>query len=450
MFDAIKRLWKGIRRMFGYTVIKDIVGKDVALSEKMIDAVNDWKKMLYGEADWVTGPVKSLGIESGICREFADAVLVEMESNINNEKLDKVYQKCIMNLNEELQEGLGLGSLIIRPLGENTAEYITADRFIPIRFGDDGKLLDVGFLSVKRIGQNDIYTKFERHYFTNGNLTIENKCFHSESENDIGIQCDLDNVEEWKDIAPGPVMYPGMNRMDFGYYRNPVKNRIDGSKCGVAVFESAKELICKADMQGARYDWEYESGERAIHVDSRALKHDKRKGVLGLAKLNKRLYRGLDLEDGKDRELFKDYSPEMRDEAYKRGLEEYKRQIEFNVGLAYGDLSEVQQVEKTAEEVKSSKLRKYNRVGAIQKNLKDCLEDFVAGLAFYNSMLNSGYEFSCVFNDSILTDEEKERQTDRADMAAGIMSKVEYRMKWYDETEEEAKKHVVDDAQILE
>ncbi len=42
----------------------------------------------------------------------------------------------------------------------------------------------------------------------------------------------------------------------------------------------------------------------------------------------------------------------------------------------------------------------------IQNNLYDCLEDFVAGLAFYNSMLNSVYEFSCKFNDSILTYEE--------------------------------------------
>ena len=450
MFEGIKNLWKGIKRMFGYTVLKDIVGKEIALSEAMIAAINNWKQMLDGQAEWINGPVKSLGIEYGICREFSDAVLVEMESNISNEKLDDAYQHCISKLNEELQEGIGIGSLIIRPLGGNVSEFVTADKFIPISFSDDGKLLDVGFLTVKRVGQNDFYTKFERHYFTNGNLTIENKCFHSQTENDIGLSCGLENVEEWKNIEPGPIIYPGMTRMDFGYYRNPVKNRIDGSKCGVSIFESAKELIKKTDIQGARYDWEYESGERAIHVDSRALKHDKKRGTIGLAKLNKRLYRGLDIEDGKDRELFKDYSPEMRDEAYKRGLEEYKRQIEFNVGLAYGDLSDVQQVEKTAEEVKTSKLRKYNRVAAIQTNLKDCLEDYVAGLAFYNSMLNSGYEFSCTFNDSILTDEKTERQQDKEDVAMGAMSMLEYRMKWYNEDEATAKKNLPEQNTVME
>lgn len=449
MFEGIRNLWKGIRRMFGYTVLKDIVGKDIALSENMINAINRWKQMLDGQAEWVNDPVKSLGIEAGICREFADAVLVEMESNVSNERLDAAYQKCLSNLNEELQEGIGIGSMIVRPLSGNTVEFVTADKFIPISFSDDGKLLDVGFLTVKRVGQNDYYTKFERHYFIDGNLTIENKCFHSQSENDIGLSCDLDNVEEWRNIEPGPITYPGMNRMDFGYYRNPVKNRIDGSKCGVSIFESAKELIRKADVQGARYDWEYESGERAIHVDSRALSQDKRKGRLGMSKLNKRLYRGLDLDDG-NKDLFKDYSPEMRDEAYKRGLEEYKRQIEFNVGLAYGDLSDVQQVEKTAEEIKASKLRKYNRVDAIQTNLKECLEDFVAALAFYNSMLNSGYEFSCTFNDSILTDEKTERQQDREDVAMGSMSMLEYRMKWYNEDEATAKKNLPEQNTVME
>lgn len=443
MFDGFRRFWRGVKRMFGYTTLKNIVGKDITLSGRMIDSINDWKNMMNGQADWITDYIKSLKIEDGICREFADAVLIEMESSVSVDRLEQVYQKTIADLNENLQEGLGLGSLVIKPIGPDKAEYITADKFIPISLDDDGKPVDIGFLTTKRVGDNDYFTRFERHYFMNGNLTIENKCYHSQDSSDIGQECSLQEVPEWAGINPGPVTYPGMQRMDFGYYRNPIKNRIDGSACGVSVFESARELIRKADIQAARLDWEYESGERAIHVDSRALKQDKTTGRSGMAKLNRRLYRGLNLEDGKDKELLKEYSPTMRDDAYNRGLEKYLREIEFNVGLAYGDLSDVQQVEKTAAEVKTSKARKFNRVGAIQNKLKDCLEDFVAGLAFYNGLYNSGYEFSCNFNDSILTDEETERQQDRQDVSMGAMTLVEYRAKWYGETEEEAAQHVV-------
>ena len=56
--------------MFGYTTIKNIIGRDVVLSQTMIDAINDWKKMLNGEAEWLTDSIKSLRIEHGICREF--------------------------------------------------------------------------------------------------------------------------------------------------------------------------------------------------------------------------------------------------------------------------------------------------------------------------------------------------------------------------------------------
>lgn len=450
MFDGFKRFWKGLMQMFGYTTLKQIVGKDIALSDRMIYEINEWKQMLNGEADWITGIVASLKIEEGICREFADCTLVEMETSVSNERLDKIYQKNIASLNENLQEGLALGSFVLKPLGETAAEFVSADKIIPISFGDDGKPNDIAFLTVKKVGNADYFTRFERHYFTNGNLTIENKCFHSQTVNDIGLPCSLEAVEEWENIEPGPITYPGMNRMDFGYYRNPIKNKVDGSACGVSVYDSAVGLIRKADIQGARLDWEYESGERAIHVDNRALKKDKSTGKFGMAKLSSRLYRGLNLEAGKDQELLKEYSPEMRDEAFKRGLEEYKREIEFSVGLAYGDLSNAQEVAKTATEIKASKNRKYNRVTAIQNNLYDCLEDFVAGLAFYNSMLNSGYEFSCKFNDSILTDEETERQQDRQDVSMGVMSHLEYRMKWYNEDETTAKKMLPEQNQVME
>lgn len=447
--DRMITAWRNIRKMFGYTDIKRIIGQDVALSESMINSINGWKAMLNGKAGWVADSdyIKSLRIERGICREFSDVVLTEMESSVSNEKLNEFYQKMLADLNENLQDGLGLGSFILKPLPDGKSEFVTADNFIPIKFDDDGKPSDCAFLAIKRTGENQYYTKLERHRLDNNVLIIENTAFYSQDKSDIGMKVSLEDVPEWSKLQPA-VSYPGMDKMDFGYYRNPIKNHIDESPCGVSIFEDATDRICEADEQASRLKWEYQSGERAIHVDERALR--KKNGQVSMGKLNKRLYRGLNLEAGKDNELLKEYSPDMRDEAYHRGLEKILRQIEFIVGLAYGDLSDVQLVEKTATEVKASKYRKYNRVNAIQTKLETCLSDFVDGLAFWNGLYTSGYEFNCNFNDSILTDEETERQQDRSDMAAGVMTKVEYRMKWYNETEEEAKKHIVEDEGVVE
>ena len=448
MFDGLKRLWGRIVSMFNYTTLKNIIGKDVALSQPMIDAINKWKKMLVGNADWCGDIVESLKLEEGICREFADSVLVEMEAKIlNNDNMDAVLQKSLSDMNKKLQTGLALGAMVLRPLGPDKAEYVAADKFIPISFDDSGTPNDIAFLVVKSVGENDYYTRVERHYFTNGNLTIENKCYHSQSQSDIGQNCSLEEVAEWANILLGPITYPGMTEMDFGYYQNPIENKVDGSSCGVSVYESAENLIRKADVQGARLDWEYDSGERAIHVDERALKN--RGGKTYLPRLKKRLYKGFNLDDN-NKDLYKEYSPEMRDEAFRRGLEEYKREIEFNVGLAYGDLSDAQEVDKTATEVLASKTRKYNRVTAIQGKLEECLNGFVNALAFYNGSYMSGVEFTCEFNDSILADEESERQQDRQDVSMGVMSLLEYRMKWYNEDEETARSKIPEQNQVME
>ena len=46
------------------------------------------------------------------------------------------------------------------------------------------------------------------------------------------------------------------------------------------------------------------------------------------------------------------------------------------------------------------------------------------------------------FDDSIIEDTEAQKTSDRTDVTNGVMSKVEYRMKWYGETEEDAIKNL--------
>lgn len=433
--------WKGVLgRMFGYTEMKQIAGTDITMSQTMIDAINRWKDMINGCAGWLdeSRGIISLRSEVGICRELTDIAIGEMECKVSDETLDAVFQSAIRDLNENLQDGLALGSFILKPLGPDKSEFVSADKFIPVSFGDNGVPNDVMFLTRKRAGETSWYTRVERHKFDeNKNLVIENKCYYSSSESNIGLPCSLSAVPEWAQIEPGPITYPGMYKNDYGYFRVPMKNRVDGSPCGVSIYADAEELIRQADIQYGRLDWEYSSGERAVHVDERALRHQGG-GKVSMPAGKQRLYRGLNLEQGQG-ELYKEYSPAMRDEAYIRGLEKAYRSIEFVVGLAYGDLSDASEVDKTATEIRASKQRKYNRVNAIQENLRDCLADFVDAMAFYNDMFTSHYEFSCIFNDSILTDEETERDQDRRDVSMGAMSLVQYRMKWYQEDEETAK-----------
>jgi A118 family predicted phage portal protein len=435
--------------MFPVKNVKQAIGSDVAISAAMVDKIEEWANMLKGKAEWVDNDsIYSLRLEQGITREFANVCLNEMTSKVTNRKLHDIYESAIEDLNENLQSGLALGSFIIKPLGENKVEYVLADSFIPVEFDSRGRLIKVVFVETKRVKDDDCYFRFEYHSLDKSGLTITNKAYHSNNKTELGRETNLESVAEWANLEPY-INYPLMDKPDFGYYRNPIKNDIDGSFNGVSIYDSAKYLIKQADTQFGRLNWEFESGERAVHVDSAALKIDKTKGTSSVSKLNKRLYRAVDVQMGDNKELFDTFSPEFREVSLLSGLEEYKRNIEFAVGLSYGDISNPSTIEKTATEIKSAKKRKYNTVSAIQKNLKTCLEDLVFALAFYNSLATTGYEFVCDFKDSILVDEETERSQDRSDVAMGVMQLWEYRAKWFGEDEATAKAMIPQQADVI-
>lgn len=445
---------KGVyRRLFPIKDIKTALNIKIAISQEMLNKINAWQNCYAGNAIWLDENVKSLRLEQAITREFANIVLNEMTAGVSVPKLDQLFKNAIRDLNINLQSGLATGAMIIKPLGMDKVQYVSANSFIPIEFDSRGRLLKVVFPEFKKL--NDVYyTRLEYHSLDKDRgLTISNKAYRSVSEGQLGTEIPLSMIDEWENL-PSAIAYPMMKRPAFGYYRNPINNCIDGSHCGVSIFDSALDLIKLTDIQFGRLDWEFESGERLILVDDAALQNKETIDGLKRAdmpKLNDRLFIMLGLSGGANGEdFYKEFSPQFRQADIISGLEEYKRNIEFSVGLSYGDISNPQTITKTATEIKSAKERKYNTVTAIQNNLRDCLDDLVYALAFYNSLITSGYSFACSFKDSILTDEETERKQDIQDLNLGIMRPEEYRAKWYGEDIDKAAENLPQTAQVID
>lgn len=445
---------KGVyKRLFPIKNIQTALNIKPAISKEMLDCIRVWQDCYSGRSYWVDKDVKSLKLEQSITREFSNTVVNEMTASVTVPKLDHIFQKAKRNIGIYLQRGLATGAMVIKPIGGDRVQYVAANAFIPVEYDSGGRLIKVIFPEFKRIGDN-YYTRLEYHDFDYENgLIITNKSYVSNNANTLGEEIPIFYVDEWKNLAPF-TSYPMMNRPAFGYYRNPIDNKIDGSHCGVSIFDSAIDLIRLADIQFSRLDWEFESGERTVLIDQSAL--EPIRTIEGLKKfempkLNERLYKGINLSEGSNGEdFYKEFSPQFRQADIISGLEEYKRNIEFAVGLAYGDLSNPQFVDKTATEVLASKQRKYNTVTAIQENLKDCLDDLVYALAFYNSMTKSGYKFNCDFKDSILTDEREERKQDQQDLANGTLRPDEYRSKWRGEDIETARENLPQTAQVID
>lgn len=440
--DFLKGVW---RRLFPLRDIKTALNIKPAITQEMLNSIEIWANSYSGQADWLNDNIKSLGLEKAVTREFANIVLNEMTVNISNPKLLEIFNIAIRDLNMNFQRGLATGAMVIKPLGADGVQFVSANAFIPIEYDSCGRLVKVVFPEFKQI-EDKFYTRLEYHDLDpQKGLTITNTAYSSTSKGNLGREIPLEYVEEWQNIEPYTA-YPLMFRPAFGYYRNPIDNTIDGSHAGISVFNSALDLIRLTDIQFSRLDWEFESGERAVHADVSVLKDTKT-----VAKLNERLYRGVKIDTGvNNNSFFDEFSPQLRQVDLIAGLNEYKRNIEFSVGLAYGDISDPNTVAKTATEIKSAKDRKYNTVTAIQQNLKECLEDLTYALAFYNALATSNYTFTCTFKDSILIDEEAERKQDIQDLNLGILNPWEYRAKWYGEDKETALANLPQPAEVVE
>lgn len=443
--SIISKIKEWIKKMLSKSDVSSVYGVELAITDDMLNAIEDWERMYAGKAFWINHEkgIYSLRLEQAIVRELSNISTNEMTIKISNKKLDDIFRSSVKNLNLNLQRGLASGAMIIKPLGEDKVQFVPQSQFIPVEYDVNGRLIKVIFPEVKYLGNNDYRIRLEYHSLDyEKGLTITNRAFRSFDGVSLGREIPLSDVAEWAKLLPY-VSYPLMLRPAFGYYVNPIANTIDGSYSGVSIFDSVKNLIRLTDTQFGRLDWEFESGERAVDVDTTTLKPTENlltgKKSFELPNLKERLYRGLNISGGSKGDFYHEFSPQLRQVDFIAGLEEYKREIEFAVGLAYGDISNPQTVDKTATEIKSSKQRKFDTVTAIQNNLKLCLEDLCYALAFYNSLTQSGYEITINFEDSILADDEVKRASDRQDVAMGVMPLWEYRMKWYGEDEKTAK-----------
>lgn len=415
----------------------ETLGIKAAASEPMAAAVRQWDSMYKSSVP--------LSLPSAIASETARLVTLELHSEIGGstraQYLNTQYKRLLGKIRSITEYACASGGVMLKPYvhnGEIEVSCVRSGCFVPTIYDASGRIMGAAFLD-RRYADNKIYTRIEHHIPENGGYVIKNYAFVSESENDIGRQIQFDAVKEWEEIEP-VVRIENLTEPLFAYFRMPMANTVDeNSPLGVSVYSKSEQLIDDANEQYRRMLWEFESGERALYVHDTAFKTD-RDGNRILP--DKRLYRLIAGED-----LFEQWTPELREQNYINGLNEILRKIEFNSGLAYGTLSDVQSSEKTAEEIKASKQRSFSHIADIQNSLKNALCSLVRvmnTLTDLYSLADSGdYSISFGFDDSIVADRKTEFAEKCEMLNLGVMAPWEMRMWYFGEDEQTARDNVV-------
>lgn len=446
--------------MLGKSNIESELNIDIAISPKLEAKIREWGNIYENKAPWLNKDVKSLELGSSIAGEFVRLTTAEMKTEITGSArasfLQEQYKKMLKNLADNLEIGNAKGGLVFKPYVKNEqiyTDFVQEGLFYPISFDDTGKIISVVFSSQKTEGDY-IYTRLEYHRLIGTNYYISNTAYKSKNNSSLGKEINLSEVPEWRDIEK-EVQIENVKKPLFAYYKPPIANNVDTkSPLGISVFAKATGFIKDADEQYGRVMWEYEGSEKAVYASTEALKP--RKEIIRdengkrinweTPKLKDRLFKAIDL-DGKNGEgFFEDYSPEIRDEAFWRGLNKILERIEFSVGLAYGTLSEPTFSDKTATEIKTSKQRSYVTVSRMQENLQTALDDLIYAMDVLTTLYSLAplgtYQASFEWGDSVLMDTEKEQVLQMQEVNAGLRSKLKYIMFRYGLTEEQALKEL--------
>lgn len=447
MFERLVNFIKGaINKMFNTTDIAKDFNIDISTSDEMLSAIEKWSNIYNSRAPWLNEEVKSLHVAKTICEKVAKAVTIELKTKVDDKEIDKVYQRFIKNIRINTEYALGKGGIFFKPFftnGKIKISCIQADKFIPVKFDSTGELLGAIFID-QIIKGKDVYTRLEYQELNDTTLVIKNKAYKTtiHNSNILGTQISLLLVPEWANIQE-EIQINNVNRLLGGYFKIPIANPIDNtSPVGVAIFANAINTLEEIDKQFSRTLWEYEGSELAIDVDETAFKKDQNGNDL-LPKGKGRLYRKLDFGDESKWNVF---SPEIRDTALFNGLNELLRQCESQCGLAFGTISKIENVEKTATEIKSSKQDYYVTVSDVQGALQTALEDLVYSIdilmSLYGIKHKVGANVSFDWDDSILVDSEKKQSQALIEKNAGLIDDIEYFVQTRDYSEEEATEYV--------
>ncbi len=454
MFNRIKAV---IKRMLDAKDVQKVVNQSIGVSSQMRKAINDWAMIYKNTPPW-SGEEKNkrrlLNLGKTICKELARLVLLECKVRVDNCKdVEAIMEKIFEDIRPHFEKALAKGGMAFKPYitgsGKVEVDFVDAENFFPIGYDSNGDIYAAIFVS-KVVYKEKFYTRLEKHEYDSKTRSekIMNFAYCSNSANTLGSQVKVNSVPPWASLSDEAVVQ-GIDSPMFSYFKVPFANTIDDeSPLGVSVFEDCIDLLEDADRQYTRYLWEYEGGELAIDANIDMLMPSTDEDGSGndykMPENQKRLFRRFGGYNNSGEPFYKEYAPQLRDGSYADGLETIFRRIEFNASLAYGTLSRVDNVDKTAEEIKASKQRSYAAVAEIQSALQTASERLAYDILYWQQSRGKNTDVSKLsmtftWDDSIIRDSQRELAERLQLQSAGVIKPWENRAWYLGESEDKAK-----------
>lgn len=413
---------------------------------------------VYNGKKNVTQRRRSANMAKTVCEDWASLLFNEKTDIILEDKssqaiIEDVFKDSrfwlIGNKGIEKAFALGLGAFVIDvcniAINENgeidTAkakakiEFVNGLKCYPFTIDDDD-IVECGFVSKR--GKN-VYISM--HILNdNGNYEIHN--IKAEADNNGNLTYDEKDCYVFD--TQSPLKW-------FQIVQPNIANNIDvNSPLGVSVFANAIDTLETVDIIFDCFSIEYQYGRKRVYASAEAMSLDEDGEQVYTFDPNDvvfyRFPKGTSL-NGEDKPYVQESTGQLRSADLIAGMNQSLNFLSQKCGLGENRYRFDQNGISTATQVISENSKLYQNLRKHEILLEDILISLVKSLLYALSTftahkVNQDTEVTIKFDDSIIEDKQSERQNDRLEVSQGLMTKAEYRQKWYNETKEEAEKWV--------
>ena len=425
-------------------------------------------------------PLNSLNVLKSASNALASLMFNEKCSiKVNDPKLqnllDEIFKENDYYLDQEthLETWIALGSGAIRPYVENDKiklSWANATEIYPL----EANTTKVDQIAISRrlqkVENNNAvyYTLLEFHQW--GNWTtdeqgrkyrpyiITNELYRSGDPNTIGEQVPLDYVDEYAGLSPTTTINY-LEKPLFAFYRNAgANNKNLVSPLGIGLCDNWFKTVDDINMVHDGFEWEVKTGYRRVSIPRSWVRRQQNMNGHQIPEDQQYFWDPNDavfvpVNSKDDTSSFKDLSINIRNEQYEGAMDFFLRELENDLRLSPGTFTVTPSGVQTATEVVTNNSKTYQTRSSYLTMLEKTIDQLVYAIA---ELLQTGKLWSDGkarwngdidqlvitpdFNDGVFVDQEAQRSADLQAVQASVMPKIQFIMRNYDLSEEEAKK----------
>ena len=416
---------------------------------------------------------KSLGMASKLAQDIADLMMNEDTLVTLSDPTTDEFVKGVLGgssfatkCNEYQERKAATGTVAYVPYiadaqadddgnvsgGTVKVNYVSARHIFPTSWGN-GDITECVFAFERKYRRRK-YTLMQRH-------ALE----HTE---DGGRQYVITNAvidgrgreilpAEWQEIPAFSGMSErietGSDAPQFAIDRLAIVNNAaddDSNPMGIPIFANSIDVLAKLDTEYDSYDNEFLLGRKRIFVAPEMLQDEQ--GRLLFDPNDSVFYMLPEDFFQNTKEAMHEVNMAIRAEEHERAINQDLSILSMKAGLGTQYYRFERGNIETATQVISENSDLYRTIRKHEIPLADTLRTLIRsiirlGIVTGRTDLDPDCEIVIRFDDSIIEDKATEREEDRKDVAMGVMSHVEYRAKWYGETEEQAAKRIPEQLQ---